>query len=60
MKDNLAKIIAFEEGELDFDEQVELFQELIDTGLAWKLQGIYGRTASALIEAGYCNNMRDE
>lgn len=58
MTDNLAKIIAFEEGELDFDEQVELFQELIDSGLAWKLQGTYGRTANALIEAGYCINIK--
>jgi hypothetical protein len=57
MRDSLAKIIAFEEGELDFEEQVELFQELIDSGLAWKLQGVYGRTAMALIEAGYCNNI---
>lgn len=60
MKDNLAKIIAFEGGELDFDEQVELFQELIDSGLAWKLQGTYTRTAKALIEAGYCNNINPQ
>lgn len=51
---DLTKIIAFEQGELDLDETVELFQELIDTGLAWSLQGSYGRTASRLIEAGYC------
>lgn len=51
---DLTKIIAFEQGELDFDETIELFQELIDTGLTWSLQGSYGRTASRLIEAGYC------
>ena len=48
------KIMMYEDGALDFEETVELFQELIDTGLAWKLQGAYGRTAMAMIEAGYC------
>lgn len=35
-------------------EQIEAWQYLIDTGLAWKLQGFFGRTAQALIEAGTC------
>ena len=48
------KIIAYECGELDEEGILELFQELIDSGLAWQLQGSYGRTARALIEAGYC------
>lgn len=30
------------------------WQHLIDTGLAWQLQGWFGRTATALIEAGHC------
>lgn len=45
-------IIAFENGELDRDQIVEGFQHLVDTGLAWQLQGAYGRTATALIEQG--------
>jgi hypothetical protein len=52
--DQLDRIIAYEQGELDQDETIELFQELINTGLAWSLQGHYGRTAAAMIEAGYC------
>ena len=48
------KIIAFEQGELDFEATIELFQELIDSGMAWQLQGSYGRTARALIDEGWC------
>ena len=46
------RIIAYEDGELDDAGIIELFQDLIDSGLAWQLQGHYGRTATALIEAG--------
>ena len=49
-----SKIIAYEQGELDEEGILELFQELINSGLAWELQGSYGRTARALIDAGYC------
>jgi hypothetical protein len=48
-------IIAYETGELDHEEVVELFQHLVDTGLAWQLQGHYGRTARQLIDCGYVN-----
>jgi len=48
------EIIAYENGELDEEGVISLFQRLIDCGLAWTLQGHYGRTAHALIEAGYC------
>ena len=52
--DQVSQIMAFESGELDADQTIELFQSLIDSGLAWQLQGSYGRMAAALIDNGYC------
>ncbi len=48
----------YETGSLDFDQVVELFQHLVDSGIAWSLQGSYGRTAAALIEAGHVQARR--
>tara|TARA_E500000305_G_C3951686_1_gene202484 strand:- start:21 stop:239 length:219 start_codon:yes stop_codon:yes gene_type:complete len=51
----LEKIIAYENGELeDAEETIEFFQEIIDSGLVWQLQGHYGRVAKSLIDAGLC------
>jgi len=35
-------------------ERIAAWQHLIDTGLAWTLQGHFGRTAHRLIERGVC------
>ena len=51
--DSLGAIIAYESGELDDDATIELFQHLVNTGLAWRLQGSYGRMAHAMLDAGY-------
>lgn len=53
---NIDKIIAYEQGELSDNETIELFGDLIKSGMAWSLQGHYGRTAEALIEQGYIDN----
>jgi hypothetical protein len=47
------QIIAYEVGELNDRESIELFSELIRSGMAWTLQGHYGRSAVSLIEEGY-------
>jgi hypothetical protein len=36
------------------DEVIEAWQYLIDTGMAWSLQGWFGRTARDLIDQGIC------
>jgi hypothetical protein len=54
-KDNdlVGKIIDFEMGQLSNDQTIDLFAELIKNGMAWTLQGSYGRSAMHLIESGY-------
>ena len=50
--------VGIAEGFIDADsqeQQIEAWQFLVDTGLAWQLQGWFGRTATALIEQGVIN-----
>lgn len=57
MKDFDAVGIAEGFIEAESEEQViEAWQHLIDTKLAWSLQGWFGRTADALIQEGICHN----
>ncbi len=49
----LDRMMAWEDGTLSFSATVELFQELVNSGLAWQLQGMYGRYAKDLIDSGY-------
>jgi hypothetical protein len=51
-----AAVEGFDGEPHDEVELVEAWQFLIDTGLAWTLQGWFGRAASDLIDAGLCHS----
>lgn len=48
-----SRLIDYECGHLDDRGTLRLFSELVKTGMAWDLQGHYGRTAQALIDDGW-------
>lgn len=50
---NVDDIIRYEGGEMNSNEIIEFFAPMIKSGVAYQLQGNYGRTANALIEHGY-------
>jgi hypothetical protein len=51
---------GFDDPDDDFgtlnDKNIEAWAYLIATGQAWRLQGWYGRTASAIIDGGTINS----
>ena len=50
--DRLDKMMAWEDGTLGETETIALFQQLVNTGVAWQLQGSYGRAAANLLDHG--------
>ncbi len=52
--DLVGKIMEYENGTLPKAQAIELFQRLINTGMAFQLQGHYGRTAMRLLDKGLC------
>lgn len=50
MNDLVDLIIAYETGEANDKQILNLFSKLVKNGQAWSLQGHYGRTAKAMIE----------
>ena len=56
--DLVGAIMEYEDGSMDDDTCIIFFQKLIDNGMAWNLQGSYGRTAKQLIDAGLCSSKK--
>lgn len=50
--DLVGAMMAYENDSLTPAETVELLSELVKSGMAWRLQGFYGRAAAALVESG--------
>ena len=50
--DIVSKIMAYEGGEMEVDDVLEFFSELVSTGYIHHLQGSYQRTANDLLVAG--------
>ncbi len=48
-------LAGIDESELTKEMYLEAWQHLVDTGLAWQLQGSFGRTAKYLIDKGVIN-----
>ncbi len=52
--DLVGHLMDYEAGRLPQAEAIEMFQRLINSGIAWELQGHYGRTAMRLLDKGLC------
>lgn len=55
--------VGIAEGFIECDDQdqiLEAWQTLVNTGMAWNLQGWFGRTAQALIDEGLIHDPRAE
>lgn len=52
MPDLMDKIMAYEDGQMDYEQEVAFFQELLASGMVWHLQGSYGRRAWDLMQSG--------
>ena len=61
MKINNYNAVGIAEGFIECDDEekiIEAWQYLIDTGLDFKLQGSFGRTAVDLINQGICKKKK--
>lgn len=54
------QLMKYEYNQLTDEETIQLFQHLVNTGLAWQLQGSYGRTAQSMIDNGIVSPASEE
>lgn len=50
---SVEEFIDWENGDMSEENEIEFFQKLLDTGMAWTLQGMYGRRTMELLNEGY-------
>lgn len=55
---DLDAIMLIEGGDFEEEEHTAAWQQLIDSGTAWNLQGFYQRGACRMIELGLCTRTR--
>ena len=63
MRMNNYNAVGIAEGFIEYNNEktiIKAWQHLIDTGLAFKLQGSFGRTAVDLINQGICKKKESE
>lgn len=58
MTDLEAIMIIEADEDATYEQELEAWQHLIDTGTVWHLQGSYQRGAIALIQGGLCTDGR--
>jgi len=58
--DLVNNIVRYENDEMSDEETITFFQALVDNGMAWNLQGHYGRMATHLIEEGFISEVNNE
>ena len=56
---NVDDFMRYEPDQMSHEEEVAFMQRLINNGMAWSLQGHYGRTAQHFISMGLCTRPPD-
>jgi len=49
---NVNDVITWEEGNVTAQQERKFFQKMVNDGSVWKLQGMYGRRATELLNTG--------
>lgn len=58
--DVVGAMMDWEDGRSDEGKTKELFQHLVNSGQAWHLQGMYGRTANDMLESGFIKKPKNK